>query len=77
MSEVIKKIIEDVMFTKLGDSWTYTLPDVAQERIAVAVALEAARVADKCREDEWFDVGNAIREHFGVTDDSPQDSDEQ
>ena len=68
MSDVIKNIIDEAMFTKLGNSWTYTLPDVMNERIAVAVALEAARVADECIKDEWFDVGNAIRQHFGVKD---------
>ena len=68
MSDVIKKIIDEAMFTKLGNSWTYTLPDEMNKRIAVAVALEAARVADECIKDEWFDVGNAIKEHFGVND---------
>jgi len=74
MSDVIKDIIEAAQFTKLGNSWAYTLPDELHERIAVAVAREAARVADKCIEDEWFDVGNAIREHFGVEDASPKHS---
>ena len=68
MKNIITKIIDEAHLTKLGDSWAYTLPDELHKRIAIEVALEAARVADECREDEWFDVGSAIREHFGVED---------
>lgn len=36
------------------------------ERFATLVVYECAAVADQCREDEWFDVSSAIKEHFGV-----------
>ena len=36
------------------------------EKFAELIVRECAVTADKCIEDEWFDVGNAIKQHFGV-----------
>jgi hypothetical protein len=36
------------------------------DKFAELLVLECAAVADKCIEDEWYDIGNAIKDHFGV-----------
>jgi hypothetical protein len=36
------------------------------EKFAKLIVLECAKVAHECIDDEWFDVGGAIKEHFGV-----------
>jgi hypothetical protein len=36
------------------------------EKFAELIIKECANVAHECIDDEWFDVGGAIKEHFGV-----------
>lgn len=75
MNAIIETIIGEAMFTRMGNSWTYTLPEEMYEKIAVQVALEAARIADHCISTQYYDVGDAIRNHFGVFNASPQHPD--
>ena len=35
-------------------------------KFADLIIKECAKVAHECIDDEWFDVGGAIKEHFGV-----------
>jgi hypothetical protein len=36
------------------------------KKFAELIVRECANVAHTCIDDEWFDVGGAILEHFGV-----------
>lgn len=36
------------------------------DRVATLLVVECSNIADQCIEDEWFDIGNAIKQHFGV-----------
>ena len=40
--------------------------DNFKEQFADLIVRECAKVAHECIDDEWFDVGGAIKEHFGV-----------
>lgn len=36
------------------------------EKFAKLIVAECASIADDCIEGEWYDVGNAIKNHFEV-----------
>jgi hypothetical protein len=36
------------------------------EMLSELIVRECASVANQCIDDEWFDVGGAILDHFGV-----------
>lgn len=63
MNKRVQYIIDEVMFSIREDQdfkGTLTLM-----RMAIEKAVEdCAKIADQCREDEWFDVGGAIREFY-------------
>jgi hypothetical protein len=40
--------------------------DSELEKFAELIIRECANVAHTCIDDEWFDVGGAILDHFGV-----------
>ena len=50
-----------------GDQWKYPEYTIDNpEKFAELIVRECANVAHTCIDDEWFDVGGAILEHFGV-----------
>lgn len=58
MNERIRELAEQARSNEYGE--------FDKEKFADLIIKECANVAHECIDDEWFDVGGAIKEHFGV-----------
>ena len=58
MNERIRELAEQARSNEYGE--------FDKEKFAELIIKECANVAHECIDDEWFDVGGAIKEHFGV-----------
>lgn len=67
MNERIQELAEQATTLKFDGTGTDTgKPVFDKEKFAELIIKECAKVAHECIDDEWFDVGGAIKEHFGV-----------
>ena len=64
MNELIAKLYDQALV--LEGNGDYVAGELDPVKFAELIVRECVKVADQCREDEWFDVGGAIQEHFGV-----------
>jgi hypothetical protein len=61
MNERIRELL-----SQAGVHYEVMPKDTVYEKFAELIIKECAKVAHECIDDEWFDVGGAIKEHFGV-----------
>jgi hypothetical protein len=60
MDNLVKKLL------KQATTDVMSVPVVDHNMFAQLIVEDCAKWAEKCIEDEYFDVGNAIRERYGM-----------
>jgi hypothetical protein len=69
MNKKIEELMGKTLDAKFSHTWTalnYEDLGIFSEHLIESVVRECANVAHTCIDDEWFDVGGAILDHFGV-----------
>ena len=65
MNKKIQKMMVEAGYNP-EDGGVFKFDDFIPEKFAELIVRECANVAHTCIDDEWFDVGGAILDHFGV-----------
>jgi hypothetical protein len=66
LNETIKQLAEEARISVPTGLEVSEWIERYNETFAKLIIQECANVAHTCIDDEWFDVGGAILDHFGV-----------